>query len=142
MVSKIKLINGDMIQTSDRFSGVRVLYATTRDGKNVYKAEIDKHKNIKDYNWVRVIPFERESGFAIGESRTHKKSNYLRVNTPKRAGLELHRLVASCWLVWPDDGNVYYVHHKNNNPFDNRADNLELVTPKQHAEIHKSERNK
>lgn len=43
----------------------------------------------------------------------------------------MHRVVATCWL--PNPNNVQYVHHKNHNKSDNRAENLEWVTPKEHV---------
>ena len=47
----------------------------------------------------------------------------------------LHRVVAHCWLDRPEGAN--HVHHKNHNKADNRASNLEWVSPKQHmAEFH------
>jgi len=42
----------------------------------------------------------------------------------------LHRMVATCWCDKPTGAN--HVHHKNHNKQDNRASNLEWVTPKQH----------
>ena len=41
-----------------------------------------------------------------------------------------HRLIASVWCNKPEDAS--HVHHINGNKADNRADNLEWVTPKQH----------
>lgn len=42
----------------------------------------------------------------------------------------MHRVVAACWLDKPESSN--HVHHINGDKSDNRADNLEWVTPKQH----------
>lgn len=42
----------------------------------------------------------------------------------------LHRMVATCWCDRPE--GAQHVHHKNHNKSDNRAANLEWVTPKQH----------
>lgn len=42
----------------------------------------------------------------------------------------MHRVVAHCWLERPEGAT--HVHHKNEIKTDNRADNLEWVTPKQH----------
>ncbi len=46
----------------------------------------------------------------------------------------LHRLVAMCWLERPD--GTTDVHHINEDKSDNRVENLEWVSRKQHAERH------
>lgn len=47
----------------------------------------------------------------------------------------MHRVVATCWCERPEGAN--HVHHKNHNKADNRASNLEWVTPKHHlGELH------
>lgn len=47
----------------------------------------------------------------------------------------LHRMVATCWLKKPEHAN--HVHHRNGLKSDNRAKNLEWVTPKEHmSEYH------
>ncbi len=61
-------------------------------------------------------------------------NGYLQVS---HAGL-VHRMVAICWLEKPEGAN--HVHHKNRDKTDNRATNLEWVTPKAHmAERHEGE---
>lgn len=42
----------------------------------------------------------------------------------------MHRVVAECWCNKPE--GAHHVHHKNHNKSDNRASNLEWVTPKRH----------
>ena len=50
----------------------------------------------------------------------------------------VHRMVATCWLDRPEGAN--HVHHKNRDKTDNRAVNLEWVTPKTHmGERHRGE---
>ncbi|MGB3387036.1 MAG: HNH endonuclease [Pseudaminobacter sp.] len=47
-----------------------------------------------------------------------------------------HRMVATCWV--PNPNNAKHVHHKNHDKSDDRAENLEWVTPKEHfGERHK-----
>ena len=43
----------------------------------------------------------------------------------------MHRVVAHCWLAPPAPGQ-FQIHHKNENKTDNRADNLEWISPKEH----------
>lgn len=57
---------------------------------------------------------------------TLRKDGYLSAGR----NLLVHRLVASLWLDKPENANL--VHHINHDKTDNRADNLEWVTPKQH----------
>lgn len=53
-----------------------------------------------------------------------------------RFGL-LHRAVALAWI--PNPTNASHVHHINHDKSDNRAENLEWVTPKEHfSERHKT----
>jgi hypothetical protein len=42
----------------------------------------------------------------------------------------VHRMVAKCWVAQPEGSN--HVHHKDHDKTNNRADNLEWVTPKHH----------
>ena len=46
----------------------------------------------------------------------------------------LHRMVATCWLVKPD--TTFHVHHINKVKSDNRASNLQVVSPKEHRAYH------
>ena len=45
-----------------------------------------------------------------------------------------HRMIATVWIDNP--AGAKHVHHINHNKQDNRADNLEWLTPKQHASEH------
>lgn len=59
-----------------------------------------------------------------------RRDGYL---TLGRRGL-MHRVVAYCWI--PNPTNAKYVHHKNENKADNRADNLEWMAPTEHCNLH------
>lgn len=72
----------------------------------------------------------RLRGLEIIEPAIHPLG-YLQV---RRGGL-VHRMVAVCWLENPE--GAAHVHHINRDKTDNRASNLEWVTPKVHmAERH------
>ena len=47
------------------------------------------------------------------------------------------RIIAASFLVQPKNIFEYQIHHKNGNSLDNRADNLQWVTLKEHRELHK-----
>ena len=46
----------------------------------------------------------------------------------------MHRAVAFCWI--PNPTGAKYVHHKNGDKADNRADNLEWMQPTEHCKHH------
>ena len=72
-------------------------------------------------------------GLQIIEPHGHN-NGYLQIS---HSGL-VHRMVAACWLEKPKGAN--HVHHINRDKTDNRASNLEWVTPKTHlAERHAGE---
>lgn len=75
----------------------------------------------------------RLRGLEIVQPHAHPMG-YLSIS---HAGL-VHRMVAACWLEKPEGAN--HIHHKNRDKTDNRAENLEWVTPKEHmADKHKGE---
>lgn len=53
----------------------------------------------------------------------------------KNDNLKIHRLIA-VMEHGSDKVKDMHVHHKNNNSWDNRVENLELMTPKEHSEHH------
>jgi hypothetical protein len=60
-----------------------------------------------------ITPLIRQDGyFSVGRQRL------------------VHRMVATCWIDRPEGAN--HVHHKNHNKQDNRASNLEWMTPREH----------
>lgn len=61
---------------------------------------------------------------------TIRKEDYCVEYNSKR----FHRLIYESWYgKIPDDCDI---HHINHNPYDNRLENLQLVTKKEHQEIH------
>lgn len=62
--------------------------------------------------------------------RNYRKDGYLSIGRQRL----LHRMVAKCWI--PNPSNANHVHHKNGNKADDRAENLEWVTPKEHMAHH------
>ena len=66
-------------------------------------------------------------------------NNPIKYKQPNNQAFEwVHRLVALTWITdVPNYGII--VHHKNNNGFDNRFDNLEWVNEELHKKIHNIE---
>lgn len=62
--------------------------------------------------------------------KARKTDGYLQMGRQKL----LHRVVATLWLDKPKGAN--HVHHKNHDKADNRVDNLEWLSQKQHMEKH------
>lgn len=54
---------------------------------------------------------------------------------------KLHRLVADHFCHTTKDKSKCHVHHKDCNPQNNAADNLEWLTPEEHYEAHRKLRN-
>ena len=70
-------------------------------------------------------------------------SGYERWQDKCKASLDaivrVHRLAAVAWFGF-DAVADKHVHHKNGLSWDNREDNLELLTPTEHAETHHEQR--
>jgi hypothetical protein len=60
------------------------------------------------------------------EPVVNRKDGYINLGRHRLA----HRVVATCWCERPEGAT--HVHHINEDKSDNRADNLEWVTPKEH----------
>ncbi len=54
--------------------------------------------------------------------------------------LSVHRLVAKAFLGERPPG--HHIHHKDRNPSNNKLENLEYLTPEEHAEKHRALREK
>jgi hypothetical protein len=62
--------------------------------------------------------------------RDYRADGYLSVGRQRL----LHRMIAICWV--PNPSNAKHVHHKDGDKTNNRADNLEWATPKEHMAHH------
>ena len=102
-------------------------------------------KQVIRYNGTEFRAFNKS--YAVSRSGQVLKLRGLQVIDPHKHPLGyldvshtglVHRMVATCWLEKPEGAN--HVHHKNRDKTDNRASNLEWVTPKTHlAERHAGE---
>ena len=71
-------------------------------------------------------------GRRIKGTRTSK--GYLQTTGPKKKKLLLHRIVAAAWHAHTtDDIEAAEVNHIDGNKGNNRVDNLEIVSPAEHA---------
>lgn len=92
--------------------------------------------DIREYTGLYFI---NNIGAIKNKNGTIKKSRkctngYLKVTLSKNGKKTthlVHRLVATAFI--DNHSNLKYVNHKNGNKADNRAENLEWVTPKQNA---------
>lgn len=87
-------------------------------------------KSFQSYDAIILKPYSNQNG-------------YLRVDIiqeGKRLSKLVHKLTAAAWLPMPPQMD-YQLHHKDFDKRNNTADNLEYLSPADHAKKH-SERNK
>lgn len=91
------------------------------------KAAIRNANGRNNNNWNEYVPFALgSSGYETWQHRYEKE----------RQTVMVHRLLAvSEYGIDALDGME--VHHKSNIPFDNRPDNIELLTPEEHSSLHR-----
>ena len=94
--------------------------------------------------WKQVVLNDREYPFDVsnlGDIRYHisheplrvyEYRGYLMINSLGES-LRLHRLVAHMFVPNDDPVTKKQVHHKNHNPLDNRAENLEWISASEHG---------
>lgn len=88
--------------------------------------------NGEEYRFFNARIAVSKQGHVLFMMKPH--TPYLREDGYLSIGKQLvHRIVAYCWIDNPS--NHKWVHHKNENKSDNRADNLEWLTPKTHIAI-------
>lgn len=90
--------------------------------EGIYK--MSNNGNVKSFHKKKI-------GMILKPSKNN--GGYLHVNLFKnKTGkhFDIHRLVAITWI--PNPHNYPEVHHKNYNKLDNRVENLEWLTAKQH----------
>ena len=76
--------------------------------------------------------YSKYTGEPMTGSLSHSGHLVVRLNGK---AYKVHRLVARCFVTGDSDTNTI-VHHKNGNKLDNRADNLQWVTPAEHNRLH------
>lgn len=114
-----------------------------------FDCEDKRFRDVPYNSFLQVTPYGRvrnkKTDEIIKPEADHKNGWYT-VDNPgyrvdpqpgsrDRCVEKVHRLVALAWLQgMPDYGDI--VHHKNNNGFDNRVDNLQWVNYQLHRQIH------
>jgi len=76
------------------------------------------------------VPFStRTDGYEVWDTRTRRD---------RREHVYVHQMVAIADGADPSDlfGGIHEVHHANGIPWDNRPENISVVTPASHAERH------
>jgi hypothetical protein len=80
----------------------------------------------------------------VGSGRSRTTDGYIRVHAPSHPAASEYGWVLEHRLVmWEHLGGFdlsFHVHHKNHDRTDNRIENLELLTPDEHADEHAAER--
>ena len=100
-------------------------YRVYKDGtilklKQTKTSKYTKRAEIK-HQWRLVVPIIRGEYLAV---------------TINGEPILVHRLVASMFVHNDDIDKKLHVHHKDEDPTNNDADNLQWVTPKEHMGIH------
>lgn len=105
--------------------GYEELYEVSNMGRIKAKAKT-RRAGIKSYRFIPekiISPIIQHSGYAHVGLWKDQQCKQLR----------LHRLVAESFCINDDPNNKTQVNHLNEDKLDNRAENLEWVTPKQNT---------
>lgn len=92
-------------------------------------------KKVERFEDYEVSNLGRVKSFKFGKQKILKLSldsaGYYRVNLSidnKKTGVRVHQLVAIAFLNHKADGNNLVVDHIDNNPLNNRLENLQILT--------------
>lgn len=99
----------DMYEISN-LGRLRAKERVVRKGHNPYIRKAQLLKPVKDKHGYWTFNFKQDN---------------------RKKNVKLHRLVAICFI--PNPNNKPYVNHIDNNPANNRVDNLEWVTAKENT---------
>ena len=109
--------------------------------------EIEIYKDIPGYEGLyQVSNMGNVKSFKWGKERILKKGKdthgYLNVRLYKESTLKtfmVHKLVSIVFLNHTPNGHETVVNHIDNNPLNNRVDNLELVSNRYNTSCHKTD---
>lgn len=110
---------------------------------NIKDLDNEVWKDIELTNGIyKISNYGRVKSFVGYEARilkpTRNLQGYFRVDIvqeKQRATKLVHRLVAAAFLLQPHNIDMQ-IHHKDFDNTNNKADNLQWLTPKEHKEIH------
>ena len=99
---------------------------------------VEEWKRIKgfpNYEVSNLGNVRNDEGRLLSSHHPERASGYCKVTMAIAEGKynsrTVHRIVAEAFI--PNPENKPQIHHKNGDKADNRADNLEWVTPKEHG---------
>ena len=120
-----------------------------REGAKRYNSE---EANLPGEEWCDLPGYSHYSISNMGRVKYNdtivqqddaEKTGYLKLDVEKKLGVDhtvnVYALVAKAFLG-KKEGDGYDVHHIDNNGYDNRPENLILLTRTQHNAVHRDEK--